>query len=82
MQGVRTFSIFAGAAAFQIFLVVAIADLPGPGDPRCSTPRRTLAEKMGLQDMPELYEVFGLTDAPMPAALRFPGHDEFGCINS
>jgi hypothetical protein len=75
----RTFSIFAGAMAFQIFLVVAIADLPQQPDFTCgaAAPRATLAERLGVQDMPELYEVFGLADEPPPKANPTP---EFGCI--
>jgi hypothetical protein len=81
MQGVRTFSIFAGSAAFQIFLVVAIADLPEPAGPLCSaTPRPTLAERMGLRDVPEVYEVFGLADPPALAASARTGPAEFGCL--
>ena len=77
MQGARTLSIFVCALAFQIFLVAAIADLPELGA-ECGSPRRTLAEKLGAQDMPELFEVFGLPDAPpRPPAELYPA---FGCI--
>ncbi|HTU12920.1 MAG TPA: hypothetical protein VMG08_18670 [Allosphingosinicella sp.] len=80
MHGVRALSIFAAAAALQIFLVVAIADLPKPEYSGCGPVRhQTLAEKLGLQDLPEVYEVFGIADAPPPPAVTY-GPAKFGCI--
>ena len=80
MQGVRALSLFTCGLAFQIFLVVAIADLPKPDYSGCGpAPRQTLAEKLGLQGLPEVYEVFGIADAPpRPPAVDL--QPEFGCI--
>ena len=81
MQGARTLSIFACALAFQIFLVAAIADVRTEPD-KCRTPRPPLAEKLGLQDLPELHEAFGLAVAPVPRVMAedFSRGDYFGCV--
>jgi hypothetical protein len=79
MHGLRTFSIFSCAAAFQLFLVAAIADLPQPGD-ECRALRASLAEKLGLQDSPELHEVFGIADRPTEPHALDRSRLEFGCI--
>lgn len=76
MQSVRALSIFACAMVFQIFLVVAIADLPKPDYGCGPSGQQTLAERVGLQDLPEVYEVFGIADAPQPP----PVQSQFGCI--
>ena len=67
MQGARTFSVFACAAGFQLLLVAAIFDTQPP--PHFGAARTTLAQKLGIEGLPEVHELFGLEVAPTPQVM-------------